>query len=169
MLYKKTIPSPLGELITLADAHSIYLLQFSNSKKLDHQINEIKQYKNCEITEGICAPLVILEYELTHYFTGELKNLNTPIKLIGTSFEKTVWKETAKIHNAEHTTDKKIAETIGFSNNLDEVTTALNANKIIIFIPTHRVIHTNTINSESNNWLLNLEERTDLNKKFKLS
>lgn len=81
--------------------------------------------------------------ELKEYFDGERKEFDIPLKVDGTDFRKSVWKELCKIPYGETCTYGDIAKRIGNPKASRAVGLANNKNKIPIFIPCHRVIGAN--------------------------
>ncbi len=67
-------------------------------------------------------------------------NDDIPIVLIGTDFQKKVWKAIKNIPVKSTASYKDIANSIGNSNAIRAVGTACGANPIAIFIPCHRII-----------------------------
>ncbi len=89
----------------------------------------------------------ILKYtiiELIEYFEGKRKQFDIPIVLmIGTPFQKKVWKALLTIPYGETQSYKQIAEKIECPKGYRAVGNANNHNPISIIIPCHRVIGSN--------------------------
>ncbi|WDV47055.1 methylated-DNA--[protein]-cysteine S-methyltransferase [Clostridiaceae bacterium M8S5] len=77
---------------------------------------------------------------LNSYFSGELTQINIPLKIEGTDFQKSVWNELIKIPYGKVASYKDIAERIGNPKGCRAVGMANNKNKIPIIIPCHRII-----------------------------
>src|SRR3989338_5734856 len=112
MLYLKIIPSPLGNLIAIADNYALYLLQFTDYKKLNAQIEMVKKDKNSMVIEGSSTILQLLEFELAAYFAGTLKTFTIPIKMYGTVLQKNIWNNLLNIPYGQKTTYKTMAEIV---------------------------------------------------------
>lgn len=80
--------------------------------------------------------------QINLYLSGKLKNIDVPIKIDGTEFQKLVWRELIKVPYGETRTYKDIAVKIGNVNACRAVGNANNKNKLPIIIPCHRVIGT---------------------------
>lgn len=65
------------------------------------------------------------------------------LSLQGTPFQIKVWQAALEIPSGSTTTYKKLAETIGHPQAWRAVATALGDNKIVYFVPCHRVIASN--------------------------
>lgn len=85
------------------------------------------------------------EYALTieEYLRGNSKELNVPVKLIGTEFNKKVWTELMKIPYGELRSYGDIAKAIGNEKASRAVGNANNRNNIVLIVPCHRVIGSN--------------------------
>ena len=165
MLYSKTISTPLGSMIAIADNYALHLLQFEDYKKLATQIAALEEDKGCKSINGNSAPLQLLEIELVNYFAGTLKQFTVPLKINGTTFQKTTWQALLNIPYGTITTYKTMAEIVERPYARRAVGTAHGANKIAILIPCHRVIATNgslrgyASGPERKQWLLDFEEK----------
>lgn len=82
------------------------------------------------------------EYTLLieEYLNGKSKDLNIPVKLIGTDFNKQVWTELMKIPYGELRSYGEIAKAIGSEKASRAVGNANNKNNIVLIVPCHRVI-----------------------------
>lgn len=78
--------------------------------------------------------------EIIEYLIGNKPNIQVPVDLIGTEFQKKVWLELSKIPYGETRTYKDIATAIGNEKSSRAVGMANNRNPIPIVIPCHRVI-----------------------------
>lgn len=78
--------------------------------------------------------------ELTEYFLGKRKQFTVPLHLVGTEFQKKVWRALLEVPYGKTVTYKDIAKKIGNPKALRAVGMANNKNKIPIIVPCHRVI-----------------------------
>lgn len=89
-----------------------------------------------------------------------------PLDIIGTDFQKKVWKEICKIKRGETATYSEIAKNLGMPKAYRAVANACAANNIAIVIPCHRVVRSDGKISgyawgvELKNKLLNFESQT---------
>ena len=81
--------------------------------------------------------------QLKRYLKGELQRFDCPLDFGGTSFEKKVWSELAKIPYGQTRSYKEIAKTIGYPKAFRAVGNANGKNPLPLIIPCHRVIESN--------------------------
>lgn len=81
--------------------------------------------------------------QLKEYLSGKRKNFDIEIEMIGTEFQKKVWKELLNIPYGETRSYKDIAIAIGNGKACRAVGNANNKNPIAIIVPCHRVIGSN--------------------------
>lgn len=127
-LYNTLYDSPIG------------LLQIS--------CNDTAVVRVCEIAQKIESydnhPLLQKTIsELSEYFLGKRTSFDIPIELNGTDFQKRVWQELMKIPFGETKTYGEISRLIGKPNASRAVGGACNKNKLLIFVPCHRVVGAN--------------------------
>ena len=78
--------------------------------------------------------------QLKEYLSGKRKNFDIEIEMIGTEFQKKVWKELLNIPYGETRSYKDIAIAIGNEKACRAVGNANNKNPIAIIVPCHRVV-----------------------------
>jgi methylated-DNA-[protein]-cysteine S-methyltransferase len=78
--------------------------------------------------------------ELLAYFQTGTMHSATPLLLVGTDFQKQVWKALQRIPSGQTTTYSALAEMISNKKATRAVANAVAANAFSIFIPCHRVI-----------------------------
>ncbi len=77
------------------------------------------------------------------FLNAKSKDLDIPVKLIGTDFNKRVWEELMKIPYGELRSYGYIAKAIGNEKASRAVGNANNKNRIVLIVPCHRVIGSN--------------------------
>ncbi len=127
-------------MIAIADDKSLYLLEFTDRKKLDWEIERLQQKVGMPIVSGHSSPLASIERELQLYFKGSLSKFKTPLALAGTLFQKLVWNELQNIPLGQTRSYKELATAIGNPTAVRAVAQANAANQLAIIIPCHRVI-----------------------------
>lgn len=103
----------------------------------------------------------ILINEIKSYFKG-ICELSSRYILHGTTFQNKVWEEIIKIPYGQTRTYSDIAIAIGSPTAHRAVANACGQNKILLFIPCHRVTAKNSIGGfkygiEKKQWLINME------------
>ncbi len=81
--------------------------------------------------------------ELTEYFLGVRKDFDMEIELIGTEFQKQVWRELLKIPYGKTVSYSEIALAIQNPKAVRAVGGAIHHNPLLIIVPCHRVIGKN--------------------------
>jgi len=140
LLYTQTIHSPLGDLTAIADDTHLHLLSFSDSKKLGAQKRKLFSNTSKELIQRSCKPIAMIEKELNLYFEKQLTTFSTPIKLIGTEFQKKAWQALLKIPFGETRSYLQEADAIGNPTAYRAVANANGANPLVIIVPCHRII-----------------------------
>ena len=81
--------------------------------------------------------------QLEEYLSGKRTEFDIEIEMIGTEFQKKVWKELLNIPYGETRSYKDIAIAIGNEKACRAVGNANNKNPIAIIVPCHRVVGSN--------------------------
>lgn len=135
------IDTPLGPMIAIADDEALYLLEFVDRRGLEREIERLRWKTKSAIIPGHTQPISSIESELRQYFDGELQEFKTPLFLIGSPFQKSVWNQLMKIPSGEMRSYSDIAATIRKPSAVRAVAQANGANQFAIIIPCHRVIN----------------------------
>ena len=77
---------------------------------------------------------------MNEYFAGARREFDLPLLLVGTDFQKTVWKGLQSIPYGKTVSYSQLAKTIGKPLAVRAVAAANGANAISIILPCHRVI-----------------------------
>jgi len=145
MSQTEIIKTKIGRIKILFDDEYIYSAKFVNN--------------TAEITN--------LNHELVsdikNYFNGSSTIFLSKYKLFGTPFQKKVWKEIAKIPYGKTKTYGQIAKLIGSPNSYRAVANACGQNRIVLFVPCHRVVGQNNLGgykwgSDKKFWLIDFEK-----------
>lgn len=161
------LTTPLGPMVAAANDHGICLLEFLDSKRVESELNWLKTRLRVEIILGRNPFLNVLKQQLDEYFEGKRREFQLPIILIGTPFQKNVWRELQKIPYGSTISYKEQAKRVGRPAAVRAVARANSENKIAIIIPCHRVIGANgkLVGYGGGLWrkkyLLNLETRNN--------
>ncbi len=84
--------------------------------------------------------LVKAAIQIEEYLAGKRKRFDIPLSAEGTDFQKSVWKELAKIPYGESRSYKEIAVAVGDASASRAVGMANGKNPLCIIVPCHRVI-----------------------------
>lgn len=137
------LDTPLGPMLVIADEEGLYLLEFVERRGLEREIERLRQRKSAAIVPGETTAIKLIEQELKKYFSGKLKEFKTPVHLIGSDFQKSVWRALQKIPMGKTCSYADQAKAIGKPTAFRAVANANGMNPLGIIIPCHRVINTN--------------------------
>jgi len=137
------IESPLGPLLTGATRDGICLLEFTDRRKLEAQIDTMRRRFKCAVVPGDNPHLALLRRELDDYFSGHLKEFTVSIVAPGTPFQEKVWSALLTIPYGQTLSYEDLARTVGTPGAQRAVGTANGMNRIAIVIPCHRVVNKN--------------------------
>ena len=164
LLYAYFISTPIGQMISLSDDNYLYLLEFSDRRGLEREIERLRISQNFRIIPGKNKVNQQVEVQIQAYFRKELTEFNLPIFQKGTEFQKQVWVILESIPLGDVWTYKDIAEKLGNKDKVRAVGNANGCNQLAIVVPCHRVVKTNgelggyAGGLERKNYLLNLEQ-----------
>lgn len=134
------IETPLGDMLAVAHDDALVLLEFFDNENIEKDLEQIEEFFETQIEEGENLPLKQVRAELEDYFKHPFASFKTPIEFIGTDFQKEVWSTIQTILAGQTMSYSEIAERINNPNAVRAVGNALNANKISIIVPCHRVL-----------------------------
>lgn len=105
--------------------------------------NRIKSGLQAEYMEK--SSIVIDESiaQLEEYFQGGRSSFNIPLEMVGTDFQKKVWKELLKVPFGKTVTYLRLSKDLGDENAIRAVAAANGANAMSIIVPCHRVVGSN--------------------------
>ena len=140
MIKLTKIETPLGEMTAGATGDGICLLEFSEIKFSNSEIEELTSLFDTSAEYGQNRYLRKLRKQLKEYFKGLRKEFSVPLIIKGTDFQKAVWRE---LRNIPFGTTRSYIEQARSLNNPQSaraVAHANGSNRIAIVIPCHRVI-----------------------------
>jgi AraC family transcriptional regulator, regulatory protein of adaptative response / methylated-DNA-[protein]-cysteine methyltransferase len=135
------LESPLGPLVAAASPRGICLLEFSDRRRLEGQVETMRRRFGCAVVPGQHPHLHRLSGELARYFAGELQQFTLPLDYPGTPFQESVWKALLEIPYGETQSYEAIARKVGVGGASRAVGRANGMNRIAIVIPCHRVVN----------------------------
>jgi len=137
------LDTKLGPMIAIADEKELYLLEFVDRRGLENEVKKLRNKLKAAIIPGETEIIKSIEIEMVDYFDKRKFLFNTPIHLIGSSFQKNVWEELRKIPPGETRSYLDIAKLLKMPTACRAVARANGANPLAIIVPCHRVINTN--------------------------
>lgn len=130
----------VGELVLGSFRGKLCLLGFGGREMIGTVEDRIKKALNAEFVEQDDEVLKKTRMELDEYFRGLRRRFDIPLLMVGTGFQKSVWKELVSIPCGATSTYGQIAEDMGNPRAVRAVGSACGANPISIIVPCHRVI-----------------------------
>ncbi len=137
------LDTPLGQMLAIADEEALYLLEFADKTDLAHRVERLLFQTKAAIIPGTNQLITSLKAELQAYFNGSLQHFKTPVHLLGSPFQKLVWKGLMGIPYSQTRSYLEQAQAIGQQTAYRAVANANGANQIAIVIPCHRIINSN--------------------------
>lgn len=133
--------TPLGPMVAGAGDRGLCLLEFADPPRLEAQVQRIQARLACAIAPGEHPLLAQVRSELERYFAGELRRAFTvPVQMIGTEFQRAVWRELCNVPYGETRSYEEIARAVGRSGAQRAVGRANGENPVAIVVPCHRVV-----------------------------
>ena len=137
------LDTPLGPMIAVADEQALYLLEFVDRRGCEREIERLRKRTESAIIPGSTRVTEQIENELAQYFSGNSLAFATPVFLIGSDFQKSVWTALQAIPAGETRSYADMAKAIGNPGAVRAVGSANGANPLSIIVPCHRVINQN--------------------------
>lgn len=140
ILKAEWIDTPLGSMIAIFDDTHLHLLEFTDRRGLEREIEKMRKSLKVAIVPGRTPITEMIEDDLAAYFKGELQEFTTPIIMNGSDFQKSVWNELLTIPYGTTRSYGEQAKRIGNPKAVRAVARANGMNQLAIIIPCHRVI-----------------------------
>ncbi|HWG47432.1 MAG TPA: methylated-DNA--[protein]-cysteine S-methyltransferase [Gemmataceae bacterium] len=160
------IPTPLGPMIAGATDDGICLLEFSDRRMLEAQIESVRRWFGAPGIMGTNLHLERLQEELAGYFTGSVRTFSVPLIYPGTPFQQRVWEKLLDVPYGVTRSYQELAAAVGNPAAVRAVGRANGMNRICILIPCHRIVNKNGDlggyggGLRRKQYLLNLEQAT---------
>lgn len=138
--YHKT---KIGELILGSYNDTLCLLDFRYRRMRSTIDNRIKKGLNAEYLEQTHTLLQNTITQIDQYLNAKRTAFEIPLLLVGTDFQKQVWKALLNLNYGETITYSDLAKTIDNDKAVRAVASANGANAMAIIVPCHRIIGSN--------------------------
>ena len=162
------IDTPLGKMFVVSDEQALYVLKFIEQQKAECEVNKIRIKTKMNIIVGINDPIISIVAEPKSYFDGSLKEFKTPFYLLGSQFQKLVWKELIHTPYGQTRSYAEQAMALGKRSACRAVANANVANQLTIVIPCHRIINSSggfggySAGIIRKRWLINHEKANNI-------
>ena len=127
--------SPLGPLLVAASGQGLCGLYF----------REHRHFRGADGWRRDARQPLLLEAraQLDDYFAGRRQAFDLPLAAQGTTFQKAVWRELAKIAHGDLLSYGELAQRLGQPRAVRAVGAAIGRNPLCIIVPCHRVVGAN--------------------------
>jgi O-6-methylguanine DNA methyltransferase len=139
MVYCTSFDSKIGLIYVASTEKGACKISVPRETKKDFFTWLHHNFADSEVRENKSRNKEVID-QLTRYFNGKLAKFTCPTDLIGTPFQKRVWKELSKIAYGSTISYKQLAKRLGTSKGFQAVGRANAANPVPIIIPCHRVV-----------------------------
>ena len=130
--------SPIGTIILRGSKRGISSLIFGDEDPVGMESLGTKSIEvEGSVNDGMASRCL---QQLDEYFRKERKKFDLPLDLLGTEFQKKVWKELLNIPYGKRITYKELTLKLGNIKAIRAVAAANGANPVSIIVPCHRVI-----------------------------
>jgi len=136
------LESPLGPLVAGTTDNGVCLLEFSDRRALEGELEEVRRRLGPALPGS--HPLIDqLRRELGEYFAGERREFTVPLRFPGTPFQVKVWERLRAIPYARTITYEQLARSVNAPGGQRAVGHANGRNRLAILVPCHRVVNKN--------------------------
>jgi AraC family transcriptional regulator, regulatory protein of adaptative response / methylated-DNA-[protein]-cysteine methyltransferase len=135
------LESPVGPLLLGASDSGVALLEFTDRRALESQLEILRRRLGQALVPGSNPLIERARKELAEYFEGKRRRFEVPIHAPGTPFEERVWSELSRIPYGETRSYQQIAAAVGRPAGYQAVGQANGRNRVAILIPCHRVVN----------------------------
>ncbi len=132
--------SPVGELILGEFDGQLCLCDWEHRSMRNQVDQRLQKGLGATYLEEESDFLLRVIEELDDYFDGNLKRFKTPLLLVGTDFQKSVWEALLTIPFGQTMSYLELARQLGDEKAIRAVASANGANALSIFVPCHRII-----------------------------
>lgn len=134
------IATPLGPMMIGVTDEGLCLLEFTDRKMIETQIDVLKRRMKSGMVTGRHPMIDAVSEQLDEYFAGTRKVFDIPMVVPGTEFQQKVWDALMGIPFGTTRSYKQQADVVGDIKAVRAVARANGENRISIIIPCHRII-----------------------------
>ncbi|NOZ54811.1 MAG: methylated-DNA--[protein]-cysteine S-methyltransferase [Gammaproteobacteria bacterium] len=133
----------IGELVLGSFAGRLCLLDFRYRRMRAIVDNRIKKGLDAEFVDQDDGVLTKARRQIDEYLSGDRKEFDLQLLMVGTDFQKKVWSALIKVPYGTTSTYLQLAKDINNEKAVRAVASANGANAIGLIIPCHRIIGSN--------------------------
>jgi methylated-DNA-[protein]-cysteine S-methyltransferase len=134
MIFYATMASPIGSLLLVGDGRALHGLHMQDGPR------PVAVSSSWEASE---PPFVEVKAQLASYFSGERTAFDVPLDLVGTPFQRLVWRALRDIPYGATISYVELARRVGQPTASRAVGLANGRNPVSVIVPCHRVIGAN--------------------------
>ncbi len=135
------VESPVGPLLLGATEKGVALLEFTDRRALESQLDILRKRLKRALVPGTNERVEEARRQLADYFAGRRQQFDLPLDAPGTPFELAVWGELLRIPYGETRSYEDLAKRVGRPGGSRAVGQANGRNRVAIVIPCHRVVN----------------------------
>jgi AraC family transcriptional regulator of adaptative response/methylated-DNA-[protein]-cysteine methyltransferase len=139
-LHVRSIPTPLGSMLAVANQDGLHLLEFGDRRELEQELSAVRAQARSPVVPGDNPYLDLLGKELEDYFNGLATGFTVPLVMNGSPFQRDVWTTLRTIPPGLTWSYAQVAEKVGRPSAVRAVSRANGSNRLAIVVPCHRVI-----------------------------
>ena len=132
--------SPVGELILGSYDEKLCLADWRYRKQRERVDRRLQKALKAEYVESTSPVIEETIVQLEEYFAKRRKDFDIPLLLVGTDFQRSVWKGLMQIPYGTVSSYLDLAKRIGTEKAVRAVASANGANAVSILVPCHRVV-----------------------------
>jgi O-6-methylguanine DNA methyltransferase len=144
MILRTMMSTPLGPMVAAASPDGLCGLEFDRPDRATRLWKRLERWRPAdEVRDGGCALFESTGRWLASYFAGRLEpDERVELDLLGTAFERAVWRELLTIRPGRTSTYGAIAMRLHRTRTdaARAVGTAVGANPVSLIVPCHRVV-----------------------------
>ncbi len=137
------IETPIDVMIVGSTDRGCCLLEFHDRGAIEKISQVIRTRYRKDLVMGRSSLNETVVGQLSEYFAGKRTAFDVPLDILGTPFERSVWRELLAIGFGETRSYGEIASAVGNPRASRAVGRANGANRVAIIVPCHRVIEAN--------------------------
>ncbi len=138
-VYTASFESKIGTIYVASTAEGVCRIVIPGQSRRDLHRWLQANLPGYEIVESPAHNSGIID-ELQRYFDHRLVKFNSRVNLLGTDFQKRVWKELRKIRYGTRVSYKAVAQRMGLDGGYQAIGAANKRNPLPIVVPCHRVV-----------------------------
>lgn len=163
-VYTQVINTPIGEMRAYATNKGLCFLKFSDKEKSEKILQHVLKTLHATSINEENAIIAQTRQEITEYFNAKRQTFQIPLHVVGTHFQKQVWKTLQTIPYGKTLSYSEEAKQMQQASAVRAVANANGRNRISIIIPCHRIIGSDgsltgySGGIERKKWLLEFEK-----------